>query len=589
MASQIAKFNAPPVRFTVDELPNYQVHSSVGFGSNSPFTGSLRNWGGDKWDGSFGTTKVFAANYWQLRTRSDQLFHENLYARGLIRRLTTAEINTGLTLEAEPNHNLISGLGEEQAQEWSEEVESRYEIFSRTPALCDYEGRRTMAVLQETVRREALVSGDVLVVLRHSRVPNTPPSVQIIRGSRVASPIGATRPREGNTIVHGVEIDKRGRQVAYHVSRASPFRDTLAPFSASDISSLETTRIPAFGERSGKRMAWLVYGTDFRQDDVRGQPLLSIILQSLKEIDRYRDSEQRAATVNSLLAMFIEKDQGVLGTKPITGGAIRQDRISGTGLDGQAREYNLANSIPGLVFEDLAPGEKPKSFDAVRPNVNYAQFEAAVLAAIAWANEIPPEVLMLSFNSNYSASRAAINEFKAYISKTRRNFGSEFCQIVYVEWLITETLAGRIPQSSGFLGAFRDPSRFDEFGAWTLAEWGGPVKPSIEHHKDVKAYIEAIEAKLITRDRACKDLYGVRFSVVARRLKAEQAVLGEIGGGLVEPVAGVPGGSPVPGGGTTPPPTPPVAALTENRVVEIAREAAEEFYEENVPAVRGVV
>lgn len=587
LASQIAQFNPPPIRVSVDELAPAQMHQSIGIGNNSPFTGFGSVWGGDKWDGSFGLTRIFTANYWQLRARSDQLFHENLFARGLIRRLITAEINTGLTLEAEPNPALIQGLTEEISQTWSEDVEARFDVWAKTPRLCDYERRRTYAQLQETVRREALVSGDVLVVLRHSRIPNTPPSIQIIRGSRVASPIGSTAPREGNKIVHGVEVDKRGRHVAYHVSRSSPF-PSGTPVDPNDVSSLLTTRIPVEGERSRKRMAWLVYGTDFRQDDVRGQPLLAIILQSLKEIDRYRDSEQRAATVNSLLAMFIVKEAGVLGTRPVTGGAIRQDRLTGTGLDGQDREYNLAHQYPGLVFEELAPGEVPKSFDTTRPNVNFGTFQEAVLSAIAWANEIPPEVLTLAFSSNYSASRAAINEFKAYISRVRSSFGSDFCQPVYCEWLITEAMAGRIPQSQEVLAAFRDPARFTEFGAWVLSDWGGPVKPSIDLGKDVKAYVEAIKARLIPRDRACKDLFGIRYSVVARRIKQEAALLLEIGSEGADPVTGIVAPEPAP----MPAPAPAVAALDEERVLELARDAAEELYEERAgetaPAVRGV-
>lgn len=586
LASQIAKFNPPPVRVSVDELAPAQMHQSIGLGTNAPFTGFGSMYGGDKWDGSFGLTRIFTANYWQLRARSDQLFHENLFARGLIRRLITAEINTGLTLEAEPNPDLIPGLTEEISQTWSEDVEARFDVWAKTPRLCDYEGRRTYAQLQEMVRREALVSGDVLVVLRHSRVPNTPPAVQIIRGSRVASPIGAT-PRAGNKIVHGVEVDRRGRHVAHHVSRASPFPSSLTPVDPNDVSSLLTTRIPTHGERSGKRMSWLVYGTDFRQDDVRGQPLLAIVLQSVKEIDRYRDSEQRAATVNSLLAMFITKEPGVLGTRPVTGGAIRQDRLTGTGLDGQNREYNLAHQYPGLVFEELAPGEIPKAFDTSRPNVDFGAFQDAVVSAIAWANEVPPEVLTLAFNSNFSASKAAINEFKAYISRVRSSFGSDFCQPVYCEWLITEAMAGRIPQSQGVLAAFRDPTRFTEFGAWVLAEWGGPVKPSIELSKDVKAYVEAIKARLISRDRATKDLFGVRFSVVSRRIKQEAALLAELGGEGADPVTGIVAPEPAPI------PVPPaVAALDEERVIEIAREIAEELDEERagepVPAVRRV-
>jgi capsid protein len=320
-------------------------------------------------------------------------------------------------------------------------------------------------------------------------------------------------------------------------------------------------------------MAWIVYGTDYRQDEVRGQPLLSLVLTSIKELDRYRDSEQRAATINSLLAMFIERQRPNVPTLPVSGGALRNDRINGTGLDGQPRQYNLANNYPGMVFEELAPGEIPHSFDTRRPNVNYQAFEEAVVAAIAWASEVPPEVLRLSFSSNYSASKAAINEFKSYITRVRGLFGANVCQPIYCEWLITEALANRVTNSQGLLASWRDASRFAEFGAWTRAEWGGPVKPSIELSKDVKAYGEAIELRLISRDRACKDLFGVRFSTVVRRVKKELELLEDIGGeGAADAQPDAQGGTP--GGIPAAPSTP--QTLTEARVLELIAEEIEE-------------
>jgi capsid protein len=64
--------------------------------------------------------------------------------------------------------------------------------------------------------------------------------------------------------------------------------------------------------------SWLVYGTDKRFDHVRGKPILSLVLQSLKEIDRYRDSTQRKALVLSMLAMFVAKGETslALGRSP---------------------------------------------------------------------------------------------------------------------------------------------------------------------------------------------------------------------------------------------------------------------------------
>jgi len=482
---------------------------------------------GEKFFGGFGPTLFDFPDYWALRQRSSQLFTENLYARGLIRRLITNEINTGLTLQAEPNDELLEQLSEEEAEKWAENVESRFEIWAATPKLCDFEGQRTWAKLQEEARRESLIEGDILVVLHTDRRTGLP-QVQLIRGGRVVTPLRRA-PGETRTITHGVELDARGRTVAFHVRQ----------------DGLETIRIPAFGPKSGKRMAWLEYGADKRMDAVRGMPLLGIILQSLKELDRYRDSEQRAATINALLAMFIQKDKDLPGTRPMSGGAVRRAVVQGDAdASGAVREFNIAAATPGVVFEELQTGETPQSFSTSRPNVNYGAFEAAVVQAIAWANEVPPEILMLAFSNNYSASKAAINEFKGYISRVRKDFGETFCQPVYVEWLVAEVGAFRI-EAPGLLEARRSPLRYVEAGAWLRAVWAGPVKPSVDLGKDVRAYVEAIEANLISATRASEDLFGVRNARVLKRRTREIRAIQKMNKDLgLEPVAEI---EPAPG------------------------------------------
>ena len=473
---------------------------------------SANLWDGEKFPGGFGVTQIRIPDYWTLRERSSQLFNDNLYARGLIRRLITNEINTGLKLQAEPNDELISSLSETNAEDWAENVENRFEIWAATPALCDYEGKRIFPKLQAGARREALIEGDTLVVLRHNRRTGLP-KVQLIRGGRVTTPL--RRPiNDARKIINGVELDDRGREIAFHV-RGNTFGESM--------------RIPAFGPKSGKRFAWLEFGSDKRMDSVRGMPLLGIILQSLKELDRYRDSEQRAATINALLAMFIRKEQDKPGTNPFSAGAVRRTIVQGDADNaGAAREFNIAESIPGVVFEELQTGEVPESFNTSRPNVNYGKFETAVVQAIAWANEVPPEILTLAFSNNYSASKAAVNEFKAYITRVRSEFGSSFCQPIYIEWLTAEILGERIT-ASGLLESKRDPLAYAEFGAWVRAVWAGPVKPSIDLGKDVRAYVEAIESgsPLISATRASEDLFGVRFkTVLKRRARELRAVRG---------------------------------------------------------------
>ena len=464
----------------------------------------LADFNGDKFFGGFGATQIFTPDYWTLRERSNQLFRENLYARGLIRRLITNEINTGLTPEAAPDEEII-GVAEDSLADWSETVENRFGIWAKNANLCDFRKRSTFGAIQRAARMEALIAGDVLVIMRQSQQTKLP-MVQLISGSKVQTPLGgSTTLRNGHEIRHGVEIDANDRVVAHWVQQ-------------DDGSS---KRIPAVGEKSGRRISWLVYGCDKRLDEIRGEPLLSLILQSLKEVDRYRDSTQRKAVINSLLAMQVTKSEDKPGTLPLTGGAVRRDQATTPGsTTGSPRTLNLASYVPGMVVDELQTGEKIELLGGQGTDVNFGTFEESIIQAVAWANEIPPEILRLSFSNNYSASQAAINEFKIYLNKIWSDWGETFCQPIYVDWMISETLQGKI-NSPGILQSWRNPLQYDVFGAWTCTDWYGSIKPSTDMLKSGKGAKLLVSEGWSTNAKQSRMLDGSKFSKNIKRLKRE--------------------------------------------------------------------
>jgi hypothetical protein len=148
---------------------------------------------GTKFAGGYGVTKLLAADYWTLRARSSQLFETNIYARGVIRRLVTNVINTGLSLEATPEEKIL-GKEEDELADWSEMVENRFQLWCDSPRLCDQAELKTFGAIQAEAYREALIEGDVLVVLRQD--PRTGlPRLQLIKGSNVRTPWGITEDR----------------------------------------------------------------------------------------------------------------------------------------------------------------------------------------------------------------------------------------------------------------------------------------------------------------------------------------------------------------------------------------------------------
>lgn len=486
------------------------------------------HWNGQKFPGGMPSVDLLSVDYWTLRMHSANLFRKNLYARGIVRRIVTNEINVGLHLEATPEERIL-GKADDELADWSEEVENRFRLWERDPWLCDVQERLTFGELQALARLESIVAGDVLVVIR--QFPSTGlPRIQLVNGAKVRTPMAKADVRSGNRIEHGVELDAMGRQVAYWVAQADG----------------TSKRIPAWGEKSGRRLAWLLYGTEKRVDDVRGEPLLSLVIQSLKEIDQYRDSIQRKALVLSMLAMYVAKAADKPGTMPIAGGAVRRGLDVAQDSKGAQRTFRSAEMIPGFVIDELQPGEEPKAFQHQGTLEQFGEFEEAIIQGVAWALEIPPEILRLTFSHNYSASQAAINEYKMALNKTRTWFGTGFCQPIYVEWLISAALTKKVIAPS-LVEAWRDAQQYDVFGAWTASDWTGAIKPAVDLSKLVGGYVEMINEGLITRDRASRELNGTKYSKNVQKLRRENEALAEAKESLEPaPPAPAPGVKPAP-------------------------------------------
>lgn len=461
---------------------------------------------GDKFFGGFGVTKLFDLDYWTLRERSSQLWVENTYAKGIIKRLVTNIINTGLKLEAIPEEGLLD-LPVGSLDDWSEEIENLFAVWAENPPLCDQQASRTFGDIQRAALTEALIEGDVLVVLRMD--PKTKlPKINLVRGSKVRTPFNPPKLRKGHRIVHGVEVNASGGHVAFWVVDKND----------------KDVRVVAYGEKSGRRSAWLFYGTGKRVDDVRGECLLSACLQPLKEIDRFKDATQRKANLNATLAMTVEKTSDKIGTRPLSGGAVRRSTAVADVGGTASRTFNVLDQIPGVVIEDLQTGEKITSHGS-GADVNFGPFEEAIISGIAWALEIPPETLKLAYSSNYAASQMATNEFRMFLNKERTRIGGELCKPIYAEWFMSGVLTGRV-KAKGFLQSLNVVvNNYAVRPSWLASDWSGAIKPSADLVKQARGYEMLVAMGAITRGRAARELTGTKFSKNVKTLNRENALL----------------------------------------------------------------
>ena len=101
------------------------------------------------------------------------------------------------------------------------------------------------------------------------------------------------------------------------------------------------------------------------------------------------------------------------------------------------------------------------------------------------AVEMPPNVALSKYDDNYSASRAAIMEWKHTLLIKRKKFADQFWKPIYELWFTVMVLQNRI-QAPGFLAA-RENKNYFVVLAYLNARFAGPNVPHIDPVKEVTA------------------------------------------------------------------------------------------------------
>lgn len=465
---------------------------------------------GEKYEGGLGPIELLLTDYWSLRRRSNTFFKKNLYARGIIRRLVGNIVNTGLTLAASPNASVI-GMSPDAADQWAEDIDAMFESWAELPQVCDYSKRYTFGQFQRVAKAEALISGDVLVI-EHHNADTGMPSYELVDGALVQTPYDfQSKTSDGIRMDNGVEIAKNGEHIAFHIVQ----------------SDLSYKRIKAKGENN-RQIAWMIYGTDKRHSEARGEPLLTLVMQNVAEIDKYRDATQRKASVGAQLVAFIQRSENrtTPGSRPFSSGASRRIQDTEFVGDGTERRINMSEMPNGYIIEGLADGEEIKGFNNDTTDEKFGEFEEAILRAVAWSLGMPYSVLAMQFDSSYSASRGEIKEFESVINETRDRDADTLLRPIYRSWLRAAVLTRRI-DAPGFLPAARNPQQYHIYASWTRSQWYGMVKEAVDLAKETMGRKEQISMGALTRTKAARMLTGTDFKNNVRRLGTENQLLAE--------------------------------------------------------------
>ena len=359
-----------------------------------------------------------------LRQRSRDLYMGVPIANGAVKTMRTNVVGRGLHLKPTIDREIL-GITAAQAQKLKNQIEWEWKLWAESTD-CDVERMDTFYELQQLAFLNWLMSGDCLAVLPIKPRFNQPYDlrIQLIEADRLSSPDYCDT--YDNRIVGGVEVDKDGEVIAYHISEQHPL--------SYEVTNIQWQRVEAYGKRTGRRNV-LHLMTRERIGQRRGVPFLAPVIESLKQLGRYTDAELVAAVVSGMFTVFIEK--GEASSDEAIGSMLPEEQLV------DADDESSLELGPGAVI-DLNEGEKIHDSNPGRPNSNFSLFVEAICQQIGASLEIPYELLVKRFTASYTASKGAMEEAWKMFRMYRAWLAADFCQPGYEEWLAEAVAKKRI-------------------------------------------------------------------------------------------------------------------------------------------------
>ena len=455
-----------------------------------------KSYDGEKTSGDLGIVVKNMPDYLRLRLRGVDAYVKTDVIKTLTSRRLQWVIGSGLKLECEPNTDVLESEGIILKDNFKLITEARWKVYSNSKYI-DYEKRRTLHQMAWDGYSEKFKSGDFLVVCRFE---SSGPTMQLISGEFVETPSFhevLKSKGDGNRIEHGIELNNRNEHVAYYV-RVKNTENLLYDYE----------RILAYGEKSKRRLAWLVYGQKLTADQKRGVPEYSQVIEKVMKLDRYTDASVGKAEQAAKILFGIEHKEYSTGENPLQD--IVAKRFKNDNPNKIVDSYELGDGLANKITRttnnqtfNLPPGASLKNFGTDIETV-FADFHDKNYDDISASVDTPPEVAKQQYNSNYSASRAAINSWGYIVDIDRNDFAEQFYKPFYALWLEWEVLNNKI-QADGLITAILKDD-FMIVQSFLQCRFVGRGMPHIDPLKEVKAIELMLTLGLISREQATEAL-----------------------------------------------------------------------------------
>lgn len=443
-----------------------------------------------------------------LRQRSRDLYAGGGLGRSGPQALTTSVVAWGIQPKPKIDGEYLN-MSDEDRETAEQNILREFRLWAEN-TMCDAERQQTFYGLQQLAFLSMLMSGDVFALFGMEENKRTPyqTTIRLLEADRICTPdsSGDSTSEEtdsGGRIIDGVEIDKKGTVIKYHIASRSPL-------AGNDNSELTWQAIDAYGKDTGYPNILHVM-THERPEQRRGVPFVASEIEQIKQFTRYMNAELAANVVSAMLTAFIvsSEDDGKAGMED----AVNEDEK----VTDDELHLELA---PGAIY-DLPPGKDVKTVNPLRSNSQFEAFVNTSIMTISSSMGIPKEVMLKKYESNYTAARAALLDFWRTVRIYRARFNTSFNQPIYEQWLSEAVAAGRI-EAPGF---FDDPAVRQ---AWCGCMWMGASMGHVDPLKEVNAAEARIRNNITTQEQEASEYNGNDWATNIRQRRREIEALKDL-------------------------------------------------------------
>jgi len=473
----------------------------------NPASGGYRS-SGSKWLGGMSSPgSGLILDHYTLRQGARKAYHESPQAKALVDRWADTVVDTGLVTEFTPNAKLLR-LTEEQAEEWADDHNQRFDLFMRSKkihrseTLSGYQIQRQYEIFQQR-------DNDIFVRFYYSPRKDllNPVQVEFIDPNQIRG-YAYTSTYYSDNSNDGINRDAAGREKSYKVW-------IQEKGNAPGVVKYKDVDIPRIGTRSGRTMMIHGFNPEYAGQG-RGYSRLSHMIQDFENLTDFTSAQIKKAINQSNIAMFTKPSTDEDAPNPFegigidlgAGPAAQQFGTNSTlGAEDTGPSVNYcpmpeaAVGVPGSVgVFNLTKGSDLKPFENTAPSDSFDKFVDAFTGYLSASGGMPLEALLMKFGNNFSATRGTMMMFWRVLQIWQDEIDYDFQSPLIEAWLSEEIAAGR-----SMAPGWSDPRLR---AAWMSHKLYGAPMPNIDPQKTANAVKSQVEMGLTTLDREARGLNG---------------------------------------------------------------------------------